>query len=471
MTEMKSGSRGPTDSFASTQTTTTDTPIVQESSTKQRRKVLISSFLGSMVEYYDFLLYGAAAGLVFPHLFFDDQMSPFVGMILSYTILFAGYLARPVGGLIFGHFGDRYGRKNVLLITLIGMGIVSVAIGLLPTYATIGIAAPIILVILRVIQGIAVGGEWAGATLMAAEHAKAQSRGFAASVAVSGAPAGAVLSTLVLAIFSGLPEEQFMSWGWRVPFLLSALLVVIGLYMRYSLAESPEFEAARQSGHIKTGVPLKRIFSRYPKQTILSSLAITAPLFMQALMAVFIVPYVVSTGAIEQQLALMLLTFSAFVHIFAIPFFAWLSDRFGRRRTMLCAAVLSIALIFPMFAAFNSGNTFLIALGFILGNPIIQASMYGPVGAFLADKYAPQDRYTGVSVSYQLGSVLGAGLAPLISTALVELSNGWGSSNIAIYFIFLAVVAAVSVWFVERKENNIVLTKITTEPAPVSANS
>src|SRR5699024_9697231 len=212
MTEMKSGSRGPTESFASTQTTTTDTPIAQESSTKQRRKVLISSFLGSMVEYYDFLLYGAAAGLVFPHLFFDDQMSPFVGMILSYTILFAGYLARPVGGLIFGHFGDRYGRKNVLLITLIGMGIVSVALGLLPTYATIGIAAPIILVILRVIQGIAVGGEWAGATLMAAEHAKAQSRGFAASVAVSGAPAGAVLSTLVLAIFSGLPEEQFMSW-------------------------------------------------------------------------------------------------------------------------------------------------------------------------------------------------------------------------------------------------------------------
>jgi len=468
MTEVTSGRQGQIDPLTPK---ATNTPIVRESTDKQRRKVLASSFLGSMVEYYDFLLYGAAAGLVFPHLFFDESMSPFIGMILSYTILFAGYLARPVGGLIFGHLGDRYGRKNILLITLIGMGLVSVAIGLLPTYSTIGVAAPVILVLLRVIQGIAVGGEWAGATLMAAEHAQAKSRGFAASIAVSGAPAGAVLSTLVLAIFSGLPEEQFMSWGWRVPFLLSALLVVIGLYMRYSLTESPEFEAARHSGQVKTGVPLKRIFTHYPKQTILASLAITGPLFMQALMAVFIVPYVVSTGAMEQQPALMLLTFSAFLHIFAIPFFAWLSDRFGRRRTMISAALLSIALIFPMFAAFNSGNAFLIALGFIIGNPIIQASMYGPVGAFLADKYAPQDRYTGVSVSYQLGSVLGAGLAPLVSTALVELDNDLGSTNIAIYFIFLMIVAAISVWFVERKENNVVLPVTTAEPQPAPTSN
>lgn len=448
----------------------TDTPVVVESTDKQRRKVLISSFLGSMVEYYDFLLYGAAAGLVFPYLFFDESMSPFVGMILSYTILFTGYLARPVGGLIFGHYGDRYGRKNVLLITLIGMGVVSVLIGLMPTYATIGIAAPILLVVLRIIQGLAVGGEWAGATLMAAEHAKAKDRGFAASVAVAGAPAGAVLSTLVLALFSGLPEDQFMAWGWRVPFLFSALLVLIGLYMRYSLTESPEFEAARKAGTAKTGVPIARIFTVYPKQTILASLAITGPLFMQALMAVFVVPYVVSTGAMERQPALMLLTFSAFLHVFAIPFFAWLSDRFGRRRVMMSGAVLSVVMIFPMFACFNSGNTFLIGLGFIIGNPLIQASMYGPVGAFLADKFAPQDRYTGVSVAYQLGSVLGAGLAPIMATWLLEFDNAWGSTNIALYFIFLTVLAAVCIWFVEVKKNNIVLTTAPTTATPTTAS-
>lgn len=434
----------------------------------QRRKVLISSFLGSTVEYYDFLLYGAAAGLVFPYIFFDDSIDPFIGMILSYVILFAGYLARPIGGLVFGHFGDKFGRKNVLFVTLMVMGAVSVAIGVLPGYATIGIAAPIILVSLRVIQGLAVGGEWAGATLMAAEHSKVGARGFAASIAVSGGPAGSVLSTLVLAAFAGLPEDQFLSWGWRVPFLLSAVLVVIGLYMRYSLTESPEFEAARQSGQTSTGVPIKRIFTVYPVQTIFASLTIAGPLFMQALMAIFVVPYVVENGAIERQPALMLLTFSAFLHIFAIPFFASLSDRFGRRRVMLAGVVISIGLVFPMFMLFNSGNFWLIALGFILGNPIIQASIYGPVGAFLADKYAPQDRYTGVSISYQVGSILGAGIAPMLSTWLVALDNGWGTTNVALYFIGLCVISAIGILVVEKPRYNTAKETTTAEPTPAT---
>ncbi|QGU07038.1 Inner membrane metabolite transport protein YhjE [Corynebacterium occultum] len=433
---------------------------------KQRRKVLISSFLGSTVEYYDFLLYGAAAGLVFPYVFFDDSIDPFVGMILSYVILFAGYLSRPVGGLLFGHLGDRYGRKNVLFVTLMIMGVVSIAIGLLPGYATIGIAAPILLVALRVIQGIAVGGEWAGATLMAAEHSKAGSRGFAASIAVAGAPAGAVLSTLVLALFAGLPEDQFLSWGWRVPFLLSAVLVIIGLYMRYSLTESPEFEEARRAGQTATGVPMKRIFTVYPKQTIFASLTIAAPLFMQALLAVFVVPFVVQSGAIERQDALMLLTFSSFLHIFAIPAFAMLSDRFGRRRIMLIGVVISISLVFPMFMLFTSGNVWLIGLGFIVGNPIIQASIYGPVGAFLADKYAPEDRYTGVSVSYQVGSILGAGVAPIMSTWLVTLGNGWGSYNVATYFVVLCVIAGIGIIAVEKPKYNVPRKVVEAEPAP-----
>lgn len=433
---------------------------------KQRRKVLVSSFLGSTVEYYDFLLYGAAAGLVFPHIFFDDSIDPFLGVLLSYVILFAGYLSRPIGGLVFGHFGDKFGRKNVLFVTLMVMGVVSVMIGLLPTYAAIGVAAPIILVLLRVIQGLAVGGEWAGATLMAAEHSKPGARSFAASIAVSGAPAGSVLSTLVLALFAGLPEDQFLSWGWRIPFLLSAVLVIIGLYMRYSLTESPEFEMARKSGQTSTGVPIKRIFTVYPVQTIFAALTIAGPLFMQALLAVFVVPYIVETGAMERQPALMLLTFSSFLHIFAIPLFAALADRFGRRLVMLIGVGISIALIFPMFMMFNSGSFWLIALGFIVGNPIIQASIYGPVGAFLADKYAPEDRYTGVSISYQVGSILGAGLAPMVSTWLVAMDNGWGSYNIALYFIFLCVVAAIGIIAVEKPKYNAAKEVAVTEPAP-----
>lgn len=350
------------------------------------------------------------------------------------------------------------------------MGVVSVMIGLLPTYATIGVAAPIILVLLRVIQGLAVGGEWAGATLMAAEHSKPGGRSFAASIAVSGAPAGSVLSTLVLALFAGLPEDQFLAWGWRIPFLFSAVLVIIGLYMRYSLTESPEFEAARKAGQTSTGVPIKRIFTDYPKQTIFAALTIAAPLFMQALLAVFVVPYVVETGAMERQPALMLLTFSSFLHIFAIPMFAALADRLGRRRVMLAGVVISIALIFPMFTMFDSGNFWLVALGFIVGNPIIQASIYGPVGAFLADKYAPEDRYTGVSLSYQFGSILGAGLAPMVSTWLVAMNNGWGSYNIALYFIFLCIVAAIGIIVIEKPKYNAAKKVTVAEQAPATVN-
>ncbi|WP_104055828.1 MULTISPECIES: MFS transporter [unclassified Arthrobacter] len=412
---------------------------------KDSRRALVSSFLGSTVEYYDFLLYAAAAGLVFPKLFFSADMDPTLGTILSFVILLAGYISRPIGGVLFGHFGDKYGRKNMLFITLMMMGLVSVAIGLMPTYAAIGVAAPLLLVFLRVVQGLAVGGEWAGATLMAAEHVKEKNRGFAASIAVTGGPTGSVLATLILGLFAGLPEDDFLSWGWRIPFLLSAALVIIGLYLRYRVTESPDFVEARAAGTVHTGVPILRVLKKYPLSSLYGILAAAGPLFMQALLAVFMVPYVVGTGAVDRQTALMMLTASSFVHIFAIPFFAWLSDKFGRRPVMLAGAGISVALVFPMFAMFNSGSFWLIALAFMVGNPIIQASMYGPIGAFLAEKFDTQDRYTGVSLTFQLGSVLGAGTAPLLATWLIDLDNGRGTDNIAWYFIALIAVGAASV--------------------------
>lgn len=421
--------------------------------TKESRRALISSFLGSTVEYYDFLLYGSAAGLVFPYLFFSDKMDPTLGMVLSFVILLAGYVTRPIGGVLFGHFGDRFGRKNMLFITLMMMGLVSIGIGLMPTYDTIGVAAPLLLVLLRIVQGLAVGGEWAGATLMAAEHVQEKNRGLAASIAVTGGPTGSVLATLILGLFAGLPQEQFLSWGWRIPFLLSAALVVIGLYMRYRVSESPDFVEAQKSGQIHTGVPIVRVLTKYPMSSLYGILAAAGPLFMQSLLAIFMVPYVVESGVVDRQEALMMLTASSFVHIFAIPFFAGLSDRFGRRPVMLVGAGISIALVFPMFALFNSGSFWLIALAFMVGNPIIQASMYGPIGAFLAEKFETQDRYTGVSLTFQLGSLVGAGTAPLMATWLMNLGNGGGTSNIAWYFILLIVLAALSVYLSKETRN------------------
>ena len=433
-------------------TDASDMKMHHEITPKERKTALVSSFLGSTVEYYDFLLYLSAAALVFPHVFFAD-LDPALGATLSFVILLAGYISRPIGGLLFGHFGDKYGRKNILFITLMLMGIVSIAIGLMPSYATIGVAAPILLTLLRIFQGLAVGGEWAGATLMAAEHVKEGQRGFAASVAVAGGPTGSVLATLILGLFAGLPDDQFLSWGWRIPFLLSAALVIIGLFIRYRVNESPDFTEAQAKGEVHTGVPLARVLKKYPADTIYGILACAGPLFMQALLAGFMVPYVVSTGAVDRQTALMMLTASSFLHIFAIPFFAWLSDKFGRRPVMLAGAAISIALVFPMFMMFNSGSAVLIGLAFIVGNPIIQASMYGPIGAFLAEKFETADRYTGVSLTFQIGSVLGAGLAPLMSQMLIGLENGWGTSNIALYFIFLIIIGGICVILSKETRN------------------
>lgn len=424
---------------------------------RERNRAVLSSFLGSTVEYYDFLLYAAASGLVFPKLFFSN-LSPELGVTLSFVILLIGYIARPVGSMAFGHFGDKFGRKNVLIITLMTMGVVSVAIGLMPSAQKIGVAAPILMVVLRTLQGLAVGGEWAGATLMAMEHSTERNKGFGASLAVAGGPTGAVLSTLVLAIFAGVAGEQFANphgryflddWGWRVPFLFSAGIVVLGLFLRSRVTESPEFEAARRRGDVHTGVPLVKMFRDAPKELVLGSLAGAAGLFLQGIGATFLVSFVVKTTAaagdpISRSQALMMNTAGSVIAIFMIPFVAWLSDRYGRRPTMMAGGVVSVIGMWLCFNLIQSTDHMLIWLGFVALVGLVQPAQYGPIGAFLSEKFDPDHRYTGAGMTFQMASIIGAGTAPLVAGRLVNPQVGL--TNLAIYGTVLFLISTVAIF-------------------------
>lgn len=392
--------------------------------------------VGTMVEAYDFALYGTAAGIVFPQLFFGS-LPPATGATIAFVILLGGYVARPLGGVVFGHFGDRYGRRRILFITLVLMGVTSFAIGLLPTTAQAGIIAPIALVVLRLLQGLAYGGEWGGATLMAMEHSPEGRRGFGASIAAAGGPAGSLLAALTLAIVALLPDEQFFAWGWRLPFLLSIGVVVFGLWLRLGVEESPDFRKAA-AGDKTEAAPIAAILRRYPLHVIGATVAGIGTLFIQGLLAAFMVPHLIASGDLDRSTALLLLSASSFLQIFTLPFFAAMSDRVGRKRWLLLANGAAVVLVWPMLALFTSGSTVLIGLAFILGNSIVQSATFGPFGAYLGEKFEVRTRYTGVSLSFQLSAILGAGMAPLVAQLLV----GPGGSLVPVFVLISGLLAA-----------------------------
>ncbi|WP_420036877.1 MFS transporter [Streptomyces sp. cg28] len=414
----------------------------------QSRRIALSSFVGSAIEFYDFLLYGAAASLVFNELFFTD-LNALAGTIAAFGTLAVGYVARPLGGIVFGHFGDRVGRKSMLVLTMTLMALASFAIGLLPTYGTIGIWAPVLLVVCRLVQGVAVGGEWGGAALMAMEHASTERRGLMASFANMGGPAGAVLATAVFAGFSALPEDQFLAWGWRVPFLLSLLLMAIGLFIRLKVTESPVFAEARRRAAeepaAKQEAPLLTVLSRYRRNIVLSCLGGCAALVLQSLLATFMLTYATGAG-FERSTVLLAQTVSSALHIFTIPAFAILSDRVGRRPVMITGALVTAAAAFPLFALVNSGSVTLLFAAYIIGNPILQASMYGPMAAFVSEMFGTRARYTGASLGYQLASTLGAGTAPLIAGSLLAGAGGGTHSGwVSAYLIGVCLVSAAAI--------------------------
>ena len=405
-------------------------------------RVVLASFIGTTVEWYDFFLYGTAAALVFNRLFFPT-LDPVAGTMASFGTYAVGFFARPVGGIVFGHFGDRMGRKSMLVTTLMLMGLATFAIGLLPTYEQVGVAAPALLVLLRFVQGFGVGGEWGGAVLMAVEHGHHRRRGLYASWVQAGVPAGLLLATAVFNLFSLLPDETFMSWGWRVPFLVGIALLGVGLFIRLQVFESPLFAKARQA-KLPTTLPLVDVLRRYPRNVILAMGARMAENGCFYIFTVFVLSYATAELAVSRTSILNVVLIASAVQFVVIPLFGLLSDRVGRRPVYLAGAGGMALYAFPFFWMVNSGDTIVIAVAIVLGL-VIQSLMYAPQAAFFSELFGTDVRFTGVSIGYQLASPFAGGLAPLISTALLERNDGqpW---LVAVYMIVLCAITLVSVW-------------------------
>ncbi|GAA3288554.1 MFS transporter [Nesterenkonia halobia] len=409
--------------------------------TTMMRRILASSFLGSMIEFYDFILFATASSFVFSQVFFTD-MPATLGTFLSFTILAAGYVARPLGGAVFGHFGDRLGRKGVLVTTMLLMGATTFAIGLLPPTAAIGVAAPILLTVFRVIQGLAVGGEWGGAMLIALEHAPSSRRGFAASFANMGGPAGAILATIMVSLFTMLPDDQFIAWGWRIPFLFSAVLVLIGLLVRLKVHESPLFARLEEKAEERKA-PLLEIVTRHPRGLVLGVIAGMSSYTVQGLMTVWGLSYVLDQG-LDSTHTLWVKALGAACTVVVIWFASRLSDRIGRRPIMITGMLCGAALAFPVMTLLDLGALWAFALALILTQGIVQGSIFGPFGAFCAELFPTRVRYTGSSLVYQLSSTVGAGFTPMLATGIVALAGGslW-LLTVTWIVVFLIAVAAI----------------------------
>ena len=438
---------------------------------REARTVIASSYLGSTIEYYDFLLYATAAAVVFPKVFFSG-MDEWVGVVAAYGTFAAGYVARPLGGIIFGHFGDRLGRKNMLIISMLVMGIASTLIGLVPGAAVAGAWGAVMLVFLRVCQGIAVGGEWGGAALMALEHSESGKRGFAASFVNAGAPTGAVLGTLVMGAFAALPNEQFLAWGWRVPFLLSFVLLGVGMFVRLKVSESPIFKAALEqekaekeqaerdktqpqqaaqgSAPVRREIPLLQVLRR-PKTLIFTMLAGAAGFALQVVLATFSVTYAVSKGA-DRQGVLYAFAAASFVSIAFVLMGGRLSDKLGRRPVMIGGLVLFILYLTPMFQLLSSNNIGLIFVAFAVGL-MIHSTLFGPLAAFVSEQFGTTSRYTGASLGYQLATLLGAGFTPGIVAQIFK-DSGQDTSSVVWYLAIMSVVSIVFILLTREPKNN-----------------
>lgn len=405
-------------------------------------KVATASFIGSAIEWYDFFLYGTAAALVFPALFFPG-FSQLAGTLAAFATFGVAFVARPIGGVVFGHYGDKVGRKAMLVITLLIMGFATFFIGLLPSFDSIGVWAPVLLVILRFAQGFGVGGEWGGAALMAVEHAPADRRGFYGSWPQLGIPAGLLLSTAAFSAVSTLPDEQFIAWGWRIPFLLSIVLVGVGLFIRLKIMETPSFSRVKET-NTEARMPIVEVFRSYPRAVLLAAGARFADNVLYYVFATFVLTYTTTQLGLPRSAALMGVLIASALELFTMPAFGALSDRVGRRPVIVGGALVMMVISFPFFWLVDTGNTPLVWLAIVLALSVSHAAVFGPLAAFFAELFGTRVRYSGTSVGFQLGALLAGAPTPFIATALLAWSGG-DSWPISLFALLAGLVTLVSV--------------------------
>jgi len=407
------------------------------------RRIALASAIGTTIEWYDFLIYATAAALVFGRTFFPAD-DPLVSSLLSIGTVGVGFVARPLGAIILSNFGDRIGRRSMLIFTLTAMGAATTLIGLLPSYRQIGITAPILLVVLRLVQGLAVGGEWGGAVLMAVEHAPARRRGLYGSLVQMGFPIGLALGTFSFLLLALLPDEQFMAWGWRLPFLLSAVLISVGMWIRLRVPESPEFEKAKEEGEI-VRFPVWEAIRRHPKNLLIALGARITELSWIYVLTIFAVAYAANTLHISRNLVLAAIAVGALLELVTVPSFGALSDRVGRKPIYIAGSLAAAILAFPVFWAIGTRNEFAVMVAFAVGMAVGHGVMYGVQASFLSEMFGANVRYSGASLGYQLAAPIGGGLIPVFATYLVSL---WGGTwPVALMMVALALLTVIAVLF------------------------